>query len=306
MDTIRLGIIGMTPGNGHPFSWSAIFNNYNRKAMDRSPYPGIAAYLGKEDPATIGIAGAAVTHIYCNSRQDAEQVAEASLIHHIVDKPEAMIGQVDAVIIATDIGSEHVERARPFVENNVPLFIDKPLCDNYCDLDIFTGWVKAGARILSSSSLRYSKEISPYHRRTNELGQLRHIYMPMAKYWETYGIHALEAIYPILGPGFVSVRNDGDKEHNLVHLVHSNGCRVTIACIKDMKYGGPLQLSGTDGHICITSGDTYYSFRSQLLAFIDYLRSGVRPFDFAETHELMRLLIGGIQSRDNGNIEVKI
>ena len=28
-DNIRLGIIGMTEGNGHPYSWSAIFNGYN-------------------------------------------------------------------------------------------------------------------------------------------------------------------------------------------------------------------------------------------------------------------------------------
>lgn len=26
---ISLGIIGMTPGNGHPYSWSAIFNGYD-------------------------------------------------------------------------------------------------------------------------------------------------------------------------------------------------------------------------------------------------------------------------------------
>lgn len=304
---IRLGIIGMTSGNGHPFSWSAIINNYNRQAMENDcPYPGIVAYMGKEPEAEIGIPGAEVTHVFCNNRADAECVAKVSKVANVVDSPEDMIGHVDAVVIATDIGSEHVDRARPFVEAGLPLFIDKPLCDNRRDLDIFTGWVENGAKILSSSSMRYCKEFRPYHRRTNELGVLRHIFMPMAKYWETYGIHALEAVYPILGPGFVSVRNTGDAEHNMVHIRHRNGCEVTIACIKDMIYGGPMVLGGTAGHKVLTSGDTYQAFRDQLLAFIDYLRTGERPFDFAETHELMRLVIGGIESRNNDHQEVMI
>jgi hypothetical protein len=29
--TVRLGIIGASPGNGHPYSWSAFFNGYDEK-----------------------------------------------------------------------------------------------------------------------------------------------------------------------------------------------------------------------------------------------------------------------------------
>ena len=37
---IRLGIIGMTEGNGHPYSWSAMFNKFDREAMPREcPFP---------------------------------------------------------------------------------------------------------------------------------------------------------------------------------------------------------------------------------------------------------------------------
>lgn len=304
---IRLGIIGMTPGNGHPYSWSAIINNYDSRAMETEcPYPGIVAYMGREDKERIGIPGAGVTHVFCNSRSDAETVARVSRIAAVCDTPEEMIGQADAVIIATDIGHEHVERARPFVEAGLPVFIDKPLCDNRADLDVFSNWIERGAKILSSSSMRYCKEFRPYHRRTAELGALRHIFMPMAKSWETYGIHALEAVYPILGPGFVSIRNTGDSGHNLVHIRHRSGCEVTIACIKDMSYGGPMMLGGTAGHKVLTAEDTYQAFRDQLLGFIGYLRTGALPFDFAETHELMRLVIGGIESRNQDHKEVMI
>ena len=28
---LKIGIIGSSDGNGHPYSWSAIFNGYNKK-----------------------------------------------------------------------------------------------------------------------------------------------------------------------------------------------------------------------------------------------------------------------------------
>ena len=134
-DNISLGIIGMTEGNGHPYSWSAIFNGYDQEVMEREcPYACIPEYLNKEPEDTLQIAGANVTHIYCDERSDAESVARASLIPNVVDSPDDMIGAVDAVLVATDIGSEHVERARPFVEAGVPVFIDKPLCDNSAEI----------------------------------------------------------------------------------------------------------------------------------------------------------------------------
>ncbi len=35
----NLGIIGMSPGNGHPYSWAAIFNGYNKEKMAKCPFP---------------------------------------------------------------------------------------------------------------------------------------------------------------------------------------------------------------------------------------------------------------------------
>ena len=47
------GIIGISPGNGHPYSWAAIFNGCDRERMAKCPFPVIAEYLGKQDPDTI-------------------------------------------------------------------------------------------------------------------------------------------------------------------------------------------------------------------------------------------------------------
>ena len=305
---IRLAMIGCTPGNGHPYSWSAMFNGYNREAMTAEcPFPGIPQYLNKEPAATIPIPGARVTHICCigDGGFTAEHVAKCSLIPNVVEDPTAVIGKVDAVIIATDIGHEHVARARPFIEAGVPLFIDKPLTDNAPDLAIFKKWVAEGRALMSSSSMRYTKEFMPYRHSTRELGEIRFVSITTPKSWEAYGIHALEAVYPILGPGFISARNTGTSERNIVHLKHQSGADVIVVATADM-YGsfGCLQLCGTAGKVQLASGDSFFAFKAQLSAFISYLRTGVHPFPFSETVELMQLVIAGIRSRDEGNREV--
>ncbi|MBN1642030.1 MAG: Gfo/Idh/MocA family oxidoreductase [Anaerolineae bacterium] len=304
-DPIRLAMLGMVDGNGHPYSWSAIFNGYDPEVMHECPYPVIDDYLGKEPKGTLQIEGARVTHIWTDDPADARHVARASLIPHVVDRPEDVIGHVDAVIVSTDIGYEHVARCRPFVEAGLPVFIDKPMTDNEPDLLQFISWVDEGKRILSSSAMRYAKEYGPYRASTRELGALRFATITTPKTWERYGIHALEGIYPVLGPGFVSARNTGTAERNIVHLKHRCGADVVVAAIGDM-YGsfGAMTLNGTAGHVAVDMRDTFYAFKAQLQAFVDYLRSGERPFPFSETVELIQIVIAGTRSREQGGREV--
>ena len=305
---ISLAIFGITPGNGHPYSWSAMFNGYDKALMEKEcPYPAIPDYLSKQPPETLTIPNVKVTHICCTGEGEftAEHVARCSLIPNVVETPEDVIGKVDAVIMATDIGSEHVERCRPFVEAGIPLFVDKPMVDNAKDVAVFNAWIKEGKPILSSSSMRYVKEFLPYRISTHNLGELRYVSTTMCKSWETYGIHALEGIYPILGPGFISCKNIGTKDRNLVLYTHKCQADVMVVVRKDM-YGGAglLTIAGTKGADQLRSMDSFYSFKTQLESFVSYLRTGVRPFPYAETEELMRMIIAGIQSRDAGGKEI--
>ncbi len=307
-ESIRIAMLGRTPGNGHPYSWSAIFNGYDESLMtSECPYAGIPEYLNKQPKDTLGIPGAKVTHICCTGSGDfeAEHAARCSLIPKVVAHPEDVIGEVDAVIIATDIGSEHVERARPFVEAGIPIFVDKPLVDNARDLAVFNAWVAEGRPIMSSSSMRYSKEYIPYQESTHNLGELRYVTVTCAKKWETYGIHALEGVFSVTGPGYISCRNTGTAERNVVHFKHEKGIDVVVVVTKDMFGGfGLMTLCGTKGSDTVVQRDSYYSFRKQLVKFVDYLRTGLRPFPYSETEELMRMVIAGQMSRDLHGEEV--
>ena len=125
---LRLAMLGMVDGNGHPYSWSAIVNGrFDRELMKECGFPVIPQYLGAQPPDALGIEGARVTHVWCEDAERAKHIARSCFIDHVLAKPQAAIGEVDAVIIPTDIGDEHLERARPFIEAGLPVFIDKPL-----------------------------------------------------------------------------------------------------------------------------------------------------------------------------------
>lgn len=307
-DRIRLAMLGMVPGNGHPYSWSAIFNGFDPEAMAKCPYPAIHDYLSRQPATALGIPGARVTHVWCDDATDARRVARAALIPNVVAAPTDVIGQVDAVIIATDLGHEHVARARPFLEAGLPAFIDKPLVDSEADLRRFLDWHREGKAFLSTSGLRYSREYAECRARLAEVGEVRLITMTMAKSWERYGIHALEGVYPFLAPGgWRDVVNTGQGDANVVHLHHDSGVEVVLAVIPDLVGAfGCLNVYGTRGVLMARFEDTFVAFKTQLEQFVAYLRSGISPVPIAETLELMGLLIAGRRSREEGGRRIAL
>ena len=308
---IRLGVLGMTEGNAHPFSWSAIINGYDKKEMHRwtsELYPTIPVYLNRQPEETFGIEGVKVTHVCFTGYEErnmAENCARAAFVENVTEKPEDMIGNVDAVICATDVGSEHVNRCRPFVEARIPIFIDKSLTDNENDLKTIVRWVDEGAPIMSSSSLRYLKSLEPYYANKYELGKIRYILSPMAKYWETYGMHAVESIYPLLGPGFEWVQNLGTYERAMVQMHHFSGCDVSIPMGYGFTTNGVTVIAENEVRT-FSDGDSFYAFKKQLLKFVEYIRTGKRDHPFSETVEMAKIIIAGIRSRNEGNRRVYV
>lgn len=285
-------MLGMIEGNGHPYSWSAIINGYDPEAMARCPYPVIPQYLNAQPSGSVRIPEANVTHIWTDNPEDAPLVAAASKIPHVVSRPEDVIGQVDAVIIATDDGTDHVRRARPFVEAGLPVFIDKPLATTPEELRQFVEWKKQGARILSSSGLRYAREIQ-------ELAGKPWLWITasMCKSWERYGIHALEPLMVLLGPGFKSVSATRTDSGIVATLHHQSGVTATIGCfVKALGSMAVFHAYGAEGHASIRITDTYFAFRAQLVAAIKWFRDGIDPYPFENTVELMKIIISAGQS----------
>jgi predicted dehydrogenase len=306
--TLRLAMLGMIPGNGHPWSWSAIINGYDPVVMAaKCTYPGIIDYLAEQPLEAVQVCGARVTHLWTDAAEEAPPIAEADFIDHVVERAEDVIGEVDAVIISTDDGSDHVRRTRPFVEAGLPVFVDKPLADNLEDLAWFVAARARGARILSSSALRYAPEVLDLRARRAELGELRWVSSFTAKSWERYGIHALEAAYGITGPGYSWAQTAALENGDVVTLGHECGASITLPAIHD-AYGsfGAIQACGTARHESLHFTRTYAAFRAQLVAFVDALKSGEDPFPFEETIEQMLVIIAGRESRAAAGRRIEI
>ena len=113
MEPLKLGVIGMSEGNGHPYSWSAIFNGYDAGAMAECPFPVIPEYLSKQTFPDDRIESALVTHIWCQENSVSQHIAKASNISHVVEDLESMVGEVDAILL------------------HQPYFLDPPLHVKY-------------------------------------------------------------------------------------------------------------------------------------------------------------------------------
>ena len=59
----------MSPGNAHPYSWSAIINGcFDADEITRIGYPGVTDYL-EANKDTLGIRRARVTHVWAQNRE---------------------------------------------------------------------------------------------------------------------------------------------------------------------------------------------------------------------------------------------
>jgi len=290
----NLGVIGLSPGNGHPYSWSAIFNGFDKDKMARCPFPVIPEYLNQHDPATMCIEEAKVTHIWTQDPAISKDVAGAALIEQVCDNLTDMIGEVDGVLLARDDGERHLEMARPFIEADVPIFIDKPLTDQAEHLPEFIRYYEAGKPLMSCSCMRYSSSLMDL-REKKSLGRILTATAITPKYWRTYGIHLIEGIYAAMGSGVQSVQNVGREGEEIVHLLYQDGRHVLLQSFKN----APVLhfcFYGEKGSAIIEETDTYTVFKRSLEKFVALLRTGKSPIDWRETVEMSKVVIAGQKS----------
>lgn len=304
MKTITLGIMGMSPGNGHPYSWSAICNGYDKKAMASCPFPVIPQYLAKQKFPAARLKGVTVTHIWTQDRKISKHIAAASLINNVVDDATDMIGKVDAIMLARDDGENHLQMAKPFIEAGVPILIDKPLTDRKDDLRQFVKYYKQGKIIMSCSSARFSRSVLELKQK-NDLGRILTANGVSPKYWRTYGIHLIEAVYAVMGGGIESVQNIGENRREIVHLRYPDGRHAVLQTFADIAEGNVF-FYGEKGCQEVGDPDAFFQFKNMISHFIGWLRTGQPPFDWRETIETVKIVIAGEKSLAEGGRIVRL
>lgn len=304
---MKLAILGRSEGNGHPYSWSAIFNGYDKDKMGKyCPFPIIIDYLHKEPKSSFGIEDARVTHIWAEDIEEARCIARCTFIDNVVKDFVDVIGEVDGVIIAEDLGEKHLAMARPFIECNVPVFIDKPLCLSLEDLKVFAHYSKVGKLFMSCSSARYAREFASQRREFPNPKSIKTIHALGINSWEKYGIHSLEAIVPLTGFEFESVWYIGNEEYPTVYIQSKENLQVIIQQFPRSSVGISLRVIGEAKSSLAYWEDYFFSFKHTLQGFIASIEEGQPRIGFGETASLIRIIIAGIMSREQGGKKINL
>jgi predicted dehydrogenase len=297
---MKLGIMGMSEGNGHPYSWSAIINgDFNRQEMDNCGFSGIPIYLNANSD-TLGIDGAQVTHIWTQDRKISEHIALASGIENVVDEAEDMIAQVDAVLLARDDPENHLAMAKPFLVANIPIFIDKPLAISTKNLTYFAQQNEKGKLFMSCSSMRYSSECRVVKEELRSLGKIELATAVGKKDWVKYGVHMLEALFALLDdPKVVSVQHVGQPGKDIVSIRFENGLPVTVHLFMDITPTFQISLFSRDNWRLIEIKNSYSMFKENLVEFIRSVREGRSRLPFEKTENIIRTLIAAKESLEH-------
>lgn len=283
---LRLGIIGLSPGNGHPYSWSAICNGYDAAAMADCPYAGIPAYLAKRRFPDDRLPAVAVTHIWTQDPAQSRHIAAASLIPQIVENPEDMIGAVDGLLLARDDAENHGRFALPFLKAGLPVCIDKPLALSRKVADELLAEERYPGQIFAGTAVAWAAEMSLSAEARQQLGGVRHVSGVTPKYWDTYGVHIIEPALQLLGleraPDALVATGHGNVR--LVDAVwHQEGLSAQFAAMGSLNAPIALTVHGEAGHRQLVFTDSFSAFRTALEQFCEGVRHRERRFSVART-----------------------
>jgi len=222
------------------------------------------------------------------------EFAEKHSIPRVYESLEAMARDVDCAIIHGCDWDTHVEKARPFVEAEKSILVDKPMAGNLRDIRQLQTWARSGSRITGGSSLRYCYEVQDFLANADKNQCVAHTVLTGCTVDEfNYGIHAYTLLAGILGAGVVSVQHLSKGVQRRVRVNWPDG-RMGIVVIGEAAEWIPFYASiSTDKDVTqfVAANDKIY--RAFLEIALPYLAGEVDeppvPFDQLIEPELLAL-----------------
>lgn len=298
---MKIGMIGLSDGNGHPFSFSAIVNGYDDAGMAASDWPVIHDYLKAKDESLFGFDNVRVTHAWTQDIEITKKLCAASKIDNACNYFDDMLNEVDAVIIARDDWKSHMPYARTFLDHGLPVFIDKPLTLDKHELDYFSMFLESG-KLMSCSGLRHAVELDAA--RDIDFGQIKCINGVVLIDWPRYGVHLLDAAFTITKARPISVARNV-AEHDSYTIAMNDGSTFTIDAIGMGPKTFHLDFYGDKARASVEMNDNFMAFRGTLEKFINMANTGAPAVPPEDTLCIMKTLMAGLKA-DKGGGHVKI
>jgi predicted dehydrogenase len=228
----------------------------------------------------------------------------------IVDTIEELCEKVDGVLLESVDGRPHLKQAIPVIKARKPLFVDKPMAGNLADvIEIFRLAKENNVPCWSSSSLRYSPAIVELNKNKiagDVLGC--DTYGPCSLeehhpdlYW--YGVHAVEMLFTIMGPGCKSVRRVQSDNYEHVVGVWEGGRIGTFRGLKTGKKGYGFTVYGTKG---VIQGGKFGGYDPLVADVIKFFKTGNIPVPVEETIEIFAFMSAADESKAKGGAAVSI
>lgn len=298
--TLKLGVIGLSEGNGHPYSWSAIFNGYDALEMEKCGYPVIPRYLEQQQWPESRIKEATVTAIWTQDIALSQHIAKASKIEHVVTCYTDMIGQVDAILLARDDAYNHLQYAEPFLRQGIPIYIDKPIALSINNLDKLYALEQYSGQIFTCSALRYSQQLTLTKADRQSLGTIKQIAAFTPKSWSKYAVHIIEPVLNMLPkedkPVEMTVLS-ADKDSGTGNLMvrWESGIQTNFFALGDVQTPISIRIFGTNGCKDLTFTDSFSAFKAALQSFIQGITDKKVMSDKAFNTTVVQLLERGCQ-----------
>jgi virulence factor len=229
----------------------------------------------------------------------------------LVGDPKDLLGKVDAVFIESQCGAVHLERARPFLEAGLPVFIDKPFANSVEDAKALADLArKHSAPLFSASSLRYAPEVLELQANLAESGPVigAEASSPGSTHEKNpgllhYGIHGVELLYSLMGPGCRTVTCASTDAGDVVTGTWADG-RIGVA--RAVRRGvQPYAFSAyCEKTVLMRQVGTGFIYRELLKRVMEMFQTGQPPLDIAETVEIIAFICAARASAEQGGVPV--
>jgi hypothetical protein len=228
----------------------------------------------------------------------------------IVDSIKKLLQMVDVVLLETNDGRLHKEQAFEVINAKKPFFIDKPVAASFADVvAIYAKARQMNVPVFSASSLRYMKTCQQI-RHENAIGKVlgADAFSPATTephhpdlFW--YGIHGVEILFTVMGPGCESVTRFNKDNTDVVVGLWSDGRIGTFRGTREGKhdYGGTA--FGAEGNRVLGPFDNYDALTVKIGEFFT---SGKSPVDENETLEIYAFMEAADESKRRGGASVKL
>ena len=249
------------------------------------------------------------------SNEEVEKFASEKCVK-VYDSLDELVDAVDIGFIHCCNWDKHLDHAMAFINKGKPVFIDKPIAGNTKDLAKFQELVKAGARILGTSMLRYGYEVQEIRKEFEEKGiKALHTVVTVGVDEFNYAIHAVEHIaaihhpaHPISTRHFATTSAEGQKiEHFFVKFDDDSTAEYICGSPRFGKFSTIIITSGTpndDKCFQVDAGRLGIAMLEQVQLELQGKPSLITTQD--RTEEAVRIMLAGKASLENGDVEVAI